>query len=341
MTSGDDSLDEMHALLFGDAVADDLLSGRIDPDDAPPAFRVVALLVRAARPPAGSAPVAGEEQLAAAFVAATAEPARLARIAQKTRQPVLAKILSAKAAVIATIVLGGGVAAAATGALPASIQSAVAGAASHIGVSLPRPGATAGGSGSQGGLGANTFGLCNAYSSVTKGYTDFTNPALTNSRAFERLEAAASANNESVQAYCAAAVASTTTTTVSTTSTTSSTTTSTTSTSTTTTTAPGTTTTVPANLFGQCTAYSSVTKDFTDFSSPALTHSQAFLRLEAAASAAGGSVETYCAAVLGLPPTTTTSTSTTTTTIAPSSRKKHHGKPTTTGPPKGHGHGNS
>jgi hypothetical protein len=52
-----------------------------------------------------------------------------------------------------------------------------------------------------------------------------------------------------------------------------------------------------ASTYGLCTAYAAVTNQFTDTSSPALTHSVAFRRLTAKATAAGETVQAYCAGV--------------------------------------------
>jgi hypothetical protein len=323
----DDVAADMRGSPIDDHAVESLLSGAMVPDDAPPGYREVAVLVRNAAPLPGAA-LPAEPHLVAAFAAEVrGAPHMSSPLPAAGGRRLVAKAYSAKAAALAAvIVFGGGVAAAAAGALPGSLQSTVASAASHVGLTLPDPGRPVVNP-------ANLLGQCNAYASVSKGFTDFTNPALTNSTAFGRLEAAAAGKGESVQAYCAS-VGSTTTSTVAATTTTS-----TTTTVPTTTTAPGTTTTttLPPNSFGQCNAYSSVSKGFTDFSSPALTHSTAFRRLAALAAAAGESVEAYCAPILGI----STGSTTTTTTIASShgNGKSHHGNPNGSGK-SGRHHGN-
>jgi hypothetical protein len=333
MRRPDDVGDDMRGSPIDDDATESLLSGAMSPDDAPPGYREVAVLVRAATPLPGAG-AASEAHLVAAFAAEVRGAPRMsAPLALAGRRSRMSRAFSVKVGGLATaMVIGGSAAAAAAGALPASLQSRVASAASHVGLSLPDPG-------KQPGAPANLAGQCNAYSSVSKGFTDFTNPALTNSTAFQRLSAAAAAQSETVQQYCTTVTSTTSST--STTSTSTSTTT-TTSTSTTTTVASS-TTTLPANTFGQCTAYSSVSKGFTDFSNPALTNSTAFQRLAALAAANGETVEQYCAPVLGLPATTTTIGTTTTTTVPGSHGKGggggNHGKGGSGSGPGGHGPG--
>ncbi len=191
----------------------------------------------------------------------------------------LARLLSAKAAIlVGSLVVATGAAAAASGSFPGTSSShGSLMAASSTG----HPAVT---------IGANAFGLCTAYTSVSKNFTDTSNPALTHSSAFQALQAAAAAaQGESVQSYCAA-VTTTTTSAASNLSTSSA----------------GKSgsggPSIGANAFGLCTAYAAVSKDFTDMSNPALTSSMAFKALATAAGGASG-VQAYCAAVK--PPSST------------------------------------
>ena len=142
---------------------------------------------------------------------------------------------------------------------------------------------------------ANELGPCSAYSKASKDFTDFSGRALTHSKAFRRLAAKAAANGESVQSFCAGVLARTKRD------------------------DPGSGPSATANEFGLCTAYSAVSKDFTDFTNPALSNSRAFQRLASEAAANGESVQAFCASVVSPTTTTvssTTTTSTTTTTVA-------------------------
>ncbi len=90
----------------------------------------------------------------------------------------LGKLLSAKAAAVAaTMAVGGGVAAAATGSFPSPVQSAISSAASHVGIPIPDPDASSATSTTEASTstttsislpagfasGKNLFGLCTAY----------------------------------------------------------------------------------------------------------------------------------------------------------------------------------
>ena len=125
MTGRDRDLDE--------ATAERLLSGRLDPDDAPPRYAGVA---RAAAEAAATAPVTADD----ALVAAMAQEVRAAPREPATgRKPMLTAVSAKVAAIVAAVTLGtAGVAAAAvTGNLPGPVQTGVSGAASHIGLDLP------------------------------------------------------------------------------------------------------------------------------------------------------------------------------------------------------------
>jgi len=114
-----------------------LLTGRIDPQDAPADLAALAALIRAAQAPAAPFELAGTEEL-------VAEVAALVRASRPVPQVAPARRLAPRLALrIAAAALGaaltGGIAAAATGALPASLQAPVARALHHLGISLPRP----------------------------------------------------------------------------------------------------------------------------------------------------------------------------------------------------------
>lgn len=116
-------MDEMARRSIDDKTADRLLSGGIDPEDAPPGYEHVARMVRALQAPANPAELTREQAVAsmAATVAAEAAPAGLSPNQQHRRKnKVISKLGAVRAAAItAAAVLGAGAAAAAaTGSLP-------------------------------------------------------------------------------------------------------------------------------------------------------------------------------------------------------------------------------
>jgi hypothetical protein len=114
-----------------------MLQGLVHADDAPPGYGAAAgLLAAAARP------VAIDEDAATATVSAMVEAIRDSAPAPQTsrRKSMLTKLLAGKAlAALGVVALTASGAAAATGSLPTPVQSAVSGAASHVGVDLPNP----------------------------------------------------------------------------------------------------------------------------------------------------------------------------------------------------------
>ncbi|MDA8072432.1 MAG: hypothetical protein M0Z82_12755 [Actinomycetota bacterium] len=233
MEPADDVTGEMRVLPLDAATADALLEGRIGPDDAPPGYREVASAVRSARSGASVAELAGEEQVVAAMVAAAAGSLRTSPLSPMRRRPMIAKLMSAKVAAVATgfVLVGGGVAAAATGSLPSGVQHSVADAAAHVGVSIPGKGSgahqatTSGTTGSTNATtgsanavgpksgGPETYGLCTAYAashrsststsgSTAASQTTTTSGSTNTSVAFANLLQAANAKGESVSAYC-------------------------------------------------------------------------------------------------------------------------------------------
>jgi hypothetical protein len=100
---------------------DRLLTGRLDPADAPPGYAEVARLLTAATAPAGRDEFAGEATVVAEFLAvAHAHPPTT--IPRRARMPSKLFRIKAAAAVLAAVLSLGGVAAAATGVLPAAVQ---------------------------------------------------------------------------------------------------------------------------------------------------------------------------------------------------------------------------
>jgi hypothetical protein len=113
-----------------------MLQGIVHPDDAPPGYASTAGLLAIA----AQLPVV-DEDAAATTVAAMVEAIRGATPASGPlrRRSRIGKLVAGKAALVAmaTVALTATGAAAATGTLPGPVQGAVAGAVSHIGLTLP------------------------------------------------------------------------------------------------------------------------------------------------------------------------------------------------------------
>lgn len=118
-------------LELDDMTAARLLSGRLDPADAPPAYAGVAQLTAAVAAPGRSDELAGEDAAVAAF-RAVRPPA--------DSKPVRSRSLRLAALVGAAVLLLGGVAgAASTGALPDGAQAVAHDTLGAVGVSVPAP----------------------------------------------------------------------------------------------------------------------------------------------------------------------------------------------------------
>lgn len=193
-----------------------LLSGAIDPDDAPQELKELAGLIRAARTPSQGASPSVDQ----AFVASIADEVRRSAQLEPALSPGyfhrIQRLPSGRVAAVATALMftGGLAAAAATGSLPVSIQRAVSHGLAHVGISLPDPqvshaqdatGVTTttvarGPVGSKSTTGA--VGLCEAYlhQSGANGLGRTKSTAAASERT--RLSKIASIHNESVLAYC-------------------------------------------------------------------------------------------------------------------------------------------
>jgi hypothetical protein len=124
-----------------------LVAGAVQPDDAPPGYSRVALLLSeaASTPPPVPAPRAAATVAAMVEAVRTSSPGKVPRF---SRRGASGRSISTKVAVVAgTLVLTAGGAAAATGSLPPSLQDATARVASYVGLNLPFPGGTDAGDG--------------------------------------------------------------------------------------------------------------------------------------------------------------------------------------------------
>jgi hypothetical protein len=129
MGEGDHS--EADRFALDDFTAERLVAGLLAPDDAPPGYRSVAVLIAAARAPGTAEELAGEAEATAAF-AETA--AAWTQTTGSKRHPGRA----VAAGVIAALVLGAGASvAAATNSLPSSLQHMASVAFGHLGIDVP------------------------------------------------------------------------------------------------------------------------------------------------------------------------------------------------------------
>ena len=227
MTHLDDVMGEMHRFPLDDRLIDSFLEGRLGSDEVPPGLQSLNVLLQRAAAPTG-APLWGEKAIVSSFVE-TIRAAPGISLDPTRRKPMLARLVSMKAAAaFAAVMVGGGAAAAATGSLPVSLQSVAAHSLSQVGVSIPDPGLTAKQGTSQTsttsgvvpvattttsaggstipvypGSPANLPGLCTAYGSFTAANGDHSADPQLNSTSMSRLTAEAAAKNETVSQFCA------------------------------------------------------------------------------------------------------------------------------------------
>jgi hypothetical protein len=172
----DDLSSDMRRHPIDDLTAERLLAGAVDPDDAPPAYAQVAALVQTAKAPASADELVRRDADVSAVAAALTE--QLAGTTTPERTRMISRRFGAKALAIAipALALTATGAAAATGSLPGSAQSAVHGALAHVGVSVPSGSSSSDNRGNTGTHAANNanavgpdangpakFGLCRAY----------------------------------------------------------------------------------------------------------------------------------------------------------------------------------
>ncbi|HUY06541.1 MAG TPA: hypothetical protein VMU99_04720 [Acidimicrobiales bacterium] len=192
-----------------------LLSGALDPDDAPKELKELAGLIRVARAPVQGTSPAVDQAFVASIANEVRRSAQLGPVASPTYLARIRRLPSGRVAVATTALMltGGLAAAAATGSLPVPVQRAVSHGLSHLGISLPDPqssnGARAAGNATSVATGSaktknttGTIGLCKAYlyQSGTNGLRSTRNTATVSERA--RLGKIASGQNETVLAYC-------------------------------------------------------------------------------------------------------------------------------------------
>jgi hypothetical protein len=192
-------LQDHHRLALDEGTAERLLTGRLDPADAPPGYRPVAALLAAVSAPPDTEELAGQAAIVAVFAAAARSHSP--QLIDPRRSRVLTKLLTAKAAVaVLGVLMTGGVAAAATGNLPAPAQQAAHALLGGAGVPAPaqatattRPHPV----GPQA-AGPTAQGLCRAWSAGQGGQ----HGSKLDAPAFAALTKAAGGTNQ-IAAYCA------------------------------------------------------------------------------------------------------------------------------------------
>jgi hypothetical protein len=121
-----------------------LLNGEVTAEDAPPGYARVAALLSAARPVPATTELPLEAAMVSVMQSAISTEAPLASTSTR-RKKMLGKVLSAKAAALAGVVmLTATGAAAATGSLPGAAQQVASDALAKVGISVPGPNSHAG-----------------------------------------------------------------------------------------------------------------------------------------------------------------------------------------------------
>lgn len=216
---------ETHRSGYADEVVDRLLSGRLDPDDAPVELRAVAALFATATAAGSAVEAERRAEVVSAAALAVRSSLEAAPVLTQRRHSMLSKLFTAKAALGATAaVLGiGTAAAAATGSLPGQTSHASAHAtagldtaAAHVGQhsSGSSPGSQAGRQSNQntstssipatGPANANAqFGLCRAFlAGNTDSSVSSMSPPQDGSTAFKALIAENGGSIAATITYC-------------------------------------------------------------------------------------------------------------------------------------------
>lgn len=197
-------LQDHDRLALDEGTAERLLTGRLDPADAPPGYSPAAALLAAVSAPPDTEELAGQAAIVAVFAAA----ARLhsPQLIDPRRSRVLTKLLTAKAAAaVLGVLMTGGVAAAATGNLPAPAQQAAHALLGGAGQPSPAEATatTRSHPAEPAAAGSAAQGLCRAWSAGQGGQRG----SKLDASAFAALTKAAGGTNQ-IAAYCAQVTAS-------------------------------------------------------------------------------------------------------------------------------------
>ena len=234
MSGSGDSWDEMHRFLsggaehgsfpYGDQVAEQLLTGQLAPDDAPPELRGLAMLFEKANSPATALDLAQRASVVAAGLAAVRSSTPVTSEPTPRSRSMLSKLFTAKVAIGATAAVLGlsTAAAAATGSLPGQTTKA----SSHAAFGLATAGSHVAGHSNKGASGtgqtasgsipstgpANShaqFGLCTAFLAGNTSSTSVSSIMVPqdSSTAFKALIAENAGSVASTIVYCQGVVA--------------------------------------------------------------------------------------------------------------------------------------
>jgi hypothetical protein len=125
-------------LALDEGTAERLLTGRLDPADAPPGYALAAAALAAVSAPPDAEELADQAAVVAVFAAAARSRPVGVRLLIPRRSQVLTKLLTVKvAAAVLGVLVTGGVAAAASGNLPAPAQQAAHALLGGAGVPAP------------------------------------------------------------------------------------------------------------------------------------------------------------------------------------------------------------
>jgi hypothetical protein len=203
MTPWRDVEGKMRRMQMDSQTADRLLTGRLEPDDAPPGYAGAARLLQMARAEVAPAEAGREQETVAAMAAVRKHRQGRPRSRRSRTMNKSLKLKIGGAALVAALMGSSGLAVA--GALPGPAQWAAAHVLDKIGVSVP------GGSHSQAdstpskqgtgpdATGPAKFGLCTAFASGQGGTNGGKNDAV----AFRNLQTAAETAGQSVEEFCA------------------------------------------------------------------------------------------------------------------------------------------
>jgi hypothetical protein len=197
-----------HRLALDEGTAERLLTGRLDPSDAPPGYARAAAVLAAASAPPDTEELAGEAAVRAVFAAAVRSHPAGVRLLTPRRSRALAKLLTVKAAAaVLGLLVTGGVAAATTGNLPAPAQHAAHALLGGAGVPAPAQATTTTSTEAvrPDAAGPAALGLCRAWAAGQVGQQ---HGGKLDAPTFAALAKAAGGSDQ-IGAYCAEVTAST------------------------------------------------------------------------------------------------------------------------------------
>jgi hypothetical protein len=198
MTSWRDVQGDMERTRIDQITAERILTGTVQPEDAPPGYEVVVRLVKAAAAPSVEGELADQERTIVGMRDVLASRTRSGH----RRFSMALKLKLVAATVAAFLVMGTGLAFA--GSLPTGLQTAASTVLAKVGISVPNPNSQAD---SHPAVTATSvpesalFGLCTAWESGQGGEKGKKDQSVE----FQRIQAAA--GQASVQSFCSGVIA--------------------------------------------------------------------------------------------------------------------------------------